>query len=145
MPLVVLYTPIGINERVYFQSMYKSIFQYNRVSARGKSKKFGHWTLESGDKKTVKRSEKHRYQKKSCSVRQNVPRTNFFCPTILHSLLVFFLSLRPRLSIKFYPRIPNLQKFGHPTSGSGSKKTFKRYLKREQTHRHTHIHGQINL
>ena len=28
-----------------------------------KSKKFGHWTLGSGGKKTVKQSEKHQYQK----------------------------------------------------------------------------------
>ena len=27
---------------------------------------------------------------------------------------------------------------GHPTPGSGDKKTFKQYLKREQTHTHTH-------
>ena len=31
----------------------------------GKSKKFEHWTLGSGGKKTVKQSEKHQYQKNS--------------------------------------------------------------------------------
>ena len=31
----------------------------------------------------------------------------------------------------------SLKKIGHPTSGSGGKKTFKRYLKSEQTDRHT--------
>ena len=36
-----------------------------------KPKKFGHWTSGSGGKKAVKRSEKHGYQKKSCSVRQS--------------------------------------------------------------------------
>ena len=35
------------------------------------------------------------------------------------------------------------KKFGHPTSGSGGKKTFKRYIKSEQTDRHTY--GQIDL
>ena len=43
-----------------------------------KSKKFGHWTSGSEGKKTVIRSEKHRYQEKSCSVRQNLQKKNIF-------------------------------------------------------------------
>ena len=44
-----------------------------------KSKKSGHLTSRSGDKKTVKRNEKHQYQKKSCSLTENLPKTFFLC------------------------------------------------------------------
>ena len=35
---------------------------------------------------------------------------------------------------------PISKNVGHPTSGSGGKKTFKRYLKSEQTHTHKHTY-----
>ena len=44
-----------------------------------KFNKFGHRTMGTGDKKTVKRSEEHN-TKKSCSVRQNSPKTEIFLP-----------------------------------------------------------------
>ena len=46
-----------------------------------KSKMFGHWTMGSGGKKTVKQSKKHRYQKKSCSVRQNSCQNKLWTPS----------------------------------------------------------------
>ena len=60
-------------------------------------KKFGRWALGSEDKKTVKRSEKHHYQKKSSSVRQNfAQKQTFCCAVILHIFLIkVFFNLRP--------------------------------------------------
>ena len=50
--------------------------------------------------------------------------------------------LRPLLSITFPQGFRICKNIGHPTSGSGGKKTFKRYLKSEhtdtQTDRQTH-------
>ena len=45
--------------------------------------------------------------------------------------------LRPLLSITFPQGFRISNNIGHPTSGSGGKKTVKRYLKSEQTHRRT--------
>ena len=36
-----------------------------------------------------------------------------------------------------FSNFESLKNIGHPTSGSGGKKTIKRYLKSEQTHVHT--------
>ena len=52
-------------------------------------------------------------------------------------------NLRPLLSITFPQGFRRSKNFGHPTLGSGGKKTFKRYLKCEQTDRHTH--GQTDI
>ena len=46
-------------------------------------------------------------------------------------------NLRPLLSITFPQGFQISKNIGHPTLGSGGKKTFKQYLKSEQTHRHT--------
>ena len=48
-----------------------------------------------------------------------------------------FFARRPLLSITFPQGFRISKKFGHPTLGSGAKKTFKRYLKSEQTDGHT--------
>ena len=48
--------------------------------------------------------------------------------------------MRPLLVITFPQEIRISKIFGHSTLGSGGKKTFKLYLKSEQTHRHTHTH-----
>ena len=45
--------------------------------------------------------------------------------------------LRPLLSITFPQEFRNSKNIGHPTLGSGGKKTGKRYLKSEQIHGHT--------
>ena len=45
--------------------------------------------------------------------------------------------LRPLLSFTFPQGFRISENIGHPTSGIGCKTTFKRYLKSEQTHRHT--------
>ena len=47
-------------------------------------------------------------------------------------------NLRPLLSISFPQGFRISKKFGHPTSGSWGKKTFKRYFKSEHTHTHKH-------
>ena len=53
-----------------------------------KSKKFGHWTSRNAGKKTVKRSEKHWYQKVLLSKAKFAPEQYFFWAAILHPLLV---------------------------------------------------------
>ena len=63
----------------------------------------------------------------------------FFCEAMLHTLLVFFFILRLLLSITFPQGFLISKNIGHPISGSGGKKTFKRYLKSEQKNRHTDI------
>ena len=44
---------------------------------------------------------------------------------------------RPLLSITFPQGFRISKRIGHPTLGSGGKKTFKRYLKSEQTDKQT--------
>ena len=61
--------------------------------------KFGHWTLGSGGKKTVKRSEKYRFQKKSCSLRQNSPKNKLF----LHSNFTPFIRKIFQIWDHFFP------------------------------------------
>ena len=46
-------------------------------------------------------------------------------------------NLRPLLSITFPQGFRICKNIGHPTLGSGGKKTVKRYLKSEHTHRQT--------
>ena len=52
--------------------------------------------------------------------------------------------MRPLLSITFPQGFQISKKFEHPTSGSGGKKTLKRYLKSEHTDKHTdkQTHGR---
>ena len=54
--------------------------------------------------------------------------------------------LRPLLSITLPQGFQSSKNIGHPTSGSGGKKTFKRYLKSEHTDEQTHgqTHGQTD-
>ena len=95
-----------------------------------KSKMFGHWTLGSGGKNTVKQSEKDLYQQNPAQKIKICLKTNFFCKAILHHLLVKKIAnLRPLLSITFPQGFRISKFFGYLTSGSGGKKTFKRYLK----------------
>ena len=47
--------------------------------------------------------------------------------------------MRPLLFITFHQEFRISNNIGHPTSGSGGKKTVKWYLKSEQTDRQTHI------
>ena len=71
-----------------------------------------------GAKKTVKRSEKHQYQKILLS------KENLCGATILQPLLVKkFSNLRPFLSITFPQGFRTSKNFGHPTLGCGGKKT----------------------
>ena len=59
--------------------------------------------------------------------------------------------MRPLLSIAFPQGFRISKNIGHLTSGSGGKKTLKRYLKSEQTNTQTHgqtdrqTDGQIDL
>ena len=87
----------------------------------------------TGGTQTVKRSEKHQYKK----VRQNLPKTNFFCVAILHPLLVKVFKSETTSFITFPQEFLISKNFGPPTLGNGDKKMFKRYLKSEQTDRRT--------
>ena len=55
--------------------------------------------------------------------------------------------MRPLISITFHQGFRISKNIGHPTSGSGGKKTVKRYLKSEHTDGHTNrqTYGQIEL
>ena len=51
--------------------------------------------------------------------------------------------MRPLLSITFPQGFRISKNIGHPTSVSGGKKTVKRHLKIEHTHRETNTHTDI--
>ena len=93
------------------------------------SKNIGHPTLGSGGKKTVKRYLK---SEKKVKNKKLFLRGDFrqFLNKNVHIWDPFFPLLFPKDS-------ESLKNIGHPTSGSGGKKTVKRYLKSEQTHRRT--------
>ena len=94
-----------------------------------KTKWFRHWMSGSGGKKTGKRSEKHRYQKILLS------KTKFA------QKLIFFVcgNFTPFISTNLQIWAHWISKnFGHPNLGCGGKKTFKRYLKSEDTDEHTY-------
>ena len=68
-----------------------------------------------------------------CFVRQNQPKKIFFVWQFQTTSKQKYSNLRPLLS-KTFPQGFRLSKnIGHPTLGSGGKKTFKRYLKSEHT------------
>ena len=94
----------------------------------------------SGAKKTVKRSDK----KKFCSEGKICPKTKFFCAAILHPLLVKVAKYEIASFFTFPQGLWIYKNVGHPTSGSGGKETFKRYLKSEQTdgQTDTRTHGR---
>ena len=76
-----------------------------------------------------------------CFVRQSHQKTNFILrgdfgpfPNKKNS------NLRPLLSITLRQGFQSCKNIGHPTSGSGGKKTFNQYLKSEQTDGQTHRH-----
>ena len=79
-----------------------------------------------------------------CFVRQNQPKTNFFCFAILDHFQTKMFQSETTSFHYFSPRIWISKNIGHPTSGSGGKKTFKRYVKSEQTHRHTDTRTDIS-
>ena len=83
-----------------------------------------------------------------CFVRHNQPenkvKTFFFVWRFQTTSKLKCSNLRPFLSITF-PQGINISKiFGHPTLGSGGKKTFKRYLKSEHTDGQTHTQTDIS-
>ena len=92
------------------------------------SKNIGHPTLGSGGKKTVKR-----YLKTAKSEEKKL----FFAQRFLKIFKQKISYLRPLHSITFSQGFRISKNIGHPTSESGGKKTVKRYLKSEHTHRHT--------
>ena len=72
--------------------------------------------------------------KKSCSVRQNLPKNKlFFCAAILHSSLVKVFKYETTSFHYFSQGLQISKKNGHTTLGSGAKKMFKWYLKSEPT------------
>ena len=75
-----------------------------------------------------------------CFVRQNQQKKiTFFARRFQTTSKLKCSNLRPLLSITFPQGFRISKNIGHPTSGSGGKNTFKRYLKSEQTHTHTNI------
>ena len=89
-------------------------------------KNIGHPTLRSGGKKTVK------WDLKS----EKSEEKNFFCARRFQTVWKQkFSYLRPLLSITFPQEFRISKNIGHPTLGSGGKKTVKRYLKSEKSER----------
>ena len=82
------------------------------------------------------------YQKILLS-RAKFAKKNFFYSGILHLLLIQVFKYETPFLHYISPRILNLNFFWTSDFRSEGKKTFKRYLKSEQTHRHTY--GQIDL
>ena len=72
-----------------------------------------------------------------CFVRQNQQKKSFFCAAIFDNFQQKCPNPRPLLTITFPQGFRISKNIGHPTSGSGCKKTFKRYLKSEHTNRRT--------
>ena len=70
-----------------------------------------------------------------CFVRQNQQKKNFFCAAILDNFQIKMFKSETTSFYYFSPK--DTESIGHPTSGSGGNKTFKRYLKSEHTHRQT--------
>ena len=102
-----------------------------------KSKKLGHWTSGSGGKKTVRCSEKHWFQKIMLS-KENSPKNNSFCATILHPLLVKNSNVTTLLFMAFPQGFRLSKTFVHPTLGSGGKRRLNGISKvNTQTHRQT--------
>ena len=68
------------------------------------------------------------------------------CAAILDNFKHKCSYLRPLLAFTFPQGFGISKNIGHPTSGKGGKKTFKRYLKSEQTDRWTdgHTDGQTD-
>ena len=93
-----------------------------------------------GAKRPLKKTENRRRPKK-------VKEKTFFARRFQTIFKQKCSYLRPLLSITFPQGFRIYKNIGHPTSGSGVKKTLKRYLKSEQTDRHTETQtdGQIDL
>ena len=72
-----------------------------------------------------------------CFVNQNQQKKTFFLRRFQTSSKQKCSNVRPLLSINFPQGFRISKNIGHPTSGSGGKKTVKRYLKSEQTDRRT--------
>ena len=64
---------------------------------------------------------------------KKVKKKTFFCAAILDNFQTKCSYLRPILSITFPQGFQISKKIGHPTSGSGGKKTAKGYLKSEKS------------
>ena len=79
-----------------------------------------------------------------CFVRQNQQKNKlFFARRFQTTSKQKCLNVTPLLSITFPQGFRISKNIGHPTSGSGGKKTVKRYLKGEQTHKQTDGHFDL--
>ena len=67
----------------------------------------------------------------------NLLKKTFFFAASLHPLLVKVFKCETTSFHNFFPRIPNLKIFWTADLDSEGKKTFKLYLKSEQTDKHT--------
>ena len=75
---------------------------------------------------------------------KSAKKQTFFCVTILHHFQTKMLQSETA-SFHFFPQeFWILKNIGHPTSGSGGKKTFIRYLKNEHTDKQTDRQADIS-
>ena len=68
---------------------------------------------------------------------KKVREKNLFCAAILDNFQTKMFKSETTSFHTFPQEFWISKNIGHPTSGSGGKKTVKWYLKSEQTHRHT--------
>ena len=83
-----------------------------------------------------------------CFVRQNRPKNKLFLARRFKTIFKQKCSnMRHLLSTTFPQGFRISKNIGHPTSGSGGKKTYKRYLKSEHTDKQTdkHTDGHLDL
>ena len=81
------------------------------------------------------------------SLSLNSLKKHFFCAAILYPLLVKVSKCETTSFITFPQEFLISKNIGHPMLGSGGKKTFKRYLKSDQTDGQTdgHTDGHFDL
>ena len=105
-----------------WEEVFKSEKTFHYFSSRIPKikKKFGHWTLGSGGKKTFEHNEETKKIRKK-----------LFCNAeVLHPLWAKVFKCETTYFQYFSQRIQKSKKFGHWTLGSGGKKTVKRSEKR---------------
>ena len=104
------------------------------------------WTKNTKKKKKIllKKSSKTLNAKHMFCTAKSAKKQNKNCAAILdHFQKNMFKSVTTYFH--YFPHKFQISKnFGHPTLGSGDKKTFKGYLKSEQTDKHTDRHTDIS-
>ena len=95
---------------------------------------FGHWTLGSWGKKTVKRRDSNTHTKKIQLIKAKfAPKQPFFVWKSYSQISKSFQIWDHLFQLLFHKDSESLNLFENWLKGSGGKKTFKRYIKSEQT------------